>query len=198
MPKKMIRTHRACERYEIDPDGLTGRGWAQLITFDASYSEKCDWTKLDGYDWTRLLVKHPEYAHRCDWASLDFDNWNVLLKKHPEFAKHISFDQWLELIPEYPEFAECYDICNMSETQWEKVFAASKVLLVGIGTGSKGVPVDNFTRLEWLALYGVRRYLKLVGSKEFKRTNCASARHRQRDQEERGLWKWYENNRRSE
>lgn len=64
MPKKMVRTHRACERYEIDPDGLTGREWAQLIAFDASYSEKCDWTKLDGYDWTRLLVKHPEYAHR--------------------------------------------------------------------------------------------------------------------------------------
>lgn len=197
MPRKSCKKFRVIERHDDNPDTLTGKDWAQLIAMDSSYAAGCCWGKLNGDDWARLLSKHPEYAYRCDWGKLNFDNWNSILKRHSEFVEHISFDQWLALISEFPEYVACYKLELINQVQWGKVYDARAGFLICLGTGSNGVSGAEMTDAEWQALYGIRRHLRLIAARGFKRANTTSARHRERDGYEKNLWEWYAHRRMS-
>ena len=55
------------KHFEKNLDKLTGANWVQLIQANDTFSDRCDWSKLDGDDWAKLLKTHPQYKTKINF-----------------------------------------------------------------------------------------------------------------------------------
>lgn len=66
---------------------LSGEDWAELLSNQPQFADKCPWEKLEGFDWAELLSAQPQFADQCPQEKLDDLAWTILLHDQPQFAK---------------------------------------------------------------------------------------------------------------
>ncbi len=69
---------------QIDFNYLGGSQWADLLSAQPQFADKCDWDKLWNTDWAKLLAAQPQFADKCDWDSLSLHALWHLFAKRPE------------------------------------------------------------------------------------------------------------------